>query len=147
MHKLPILSLLLLWLVLSLTKSCYPVSHIIVGEKRSPINFNEVKVYADFPESFEKIAIMESASDFALKDFSILFTDQQKTNKALERLKKEAAFMGANGLVIEDVSSINRKQFSFRKYNRENGESFLNGSQRNDMEKEIKAKAIFVKSD
>ena len=45
------------------------------------------------------------------------------------------------------MSSINRKQFSFRKYNRENGESFLNGSQRNEMEKEIKATAIFVKSD
>ena len=134
-------------LILLLLISCYPVSHIIVGETRSPINFNEVKVYADFPEKFEKIAIMESASDFALKDFSILFTDQQKTNKALEKLKKEAAFMGANGLVIEDVSSINRKQFSFRKYNRENGESFLNGSQRNDMEKEIKATAVFIKSD
>ena len=103
--------------------------------------------YTVFENNLEKIAIMESASDFALKDFSILFTAQQKTNKALERLKKEAAFMGANGLVIEDVSSINRKQFSFRKYNRENGDSFLNGSQRNDMEKEIKATAIFLKSD
>ena len=59
--------------------------------------------------------------------------------------------MGANGLVIQDMSSINRKQFSFRKYNRENiaryGEAFLNGSQRNKMEKEIKATAIFVKND
>ena len=134
-------------LILLYIISCYPVSYIIVGETRFPINFNEVKVYADFPKKFKKIAIMESASDFALKDFSILFTDQQKTNKALDRLKIEAALMGANGLVIEDVSSINRKQFSFRKYNRENGESFLNGSQRNDMEKEIKATAIFINRD
>ena len=147
MFKTQIFSHTFLLLILLFLISCYPVSHIIVGETRPPINFNEVKVYADFPETFEKIAIMESASDFALKDFSILFTDQQKTNKALERLKKEAAFMGANGLVIEDVSSINRKQFSFRKYNGENGESFLNGSQRNDMEKEIKAPAVFIKSD
>ena len=141
------LSLLLLSISLFIIKACYPVSYIVVGETRSPINHNKVVVYADFPESFEKIAIMESASDLALKDISILFTDQQKTNKALERLKKQAALFGANGLVIQDMSSINRKQFSFRKYNKDNGESFLNGSQRNKMEKEIKATAIFVIDD
>ena len=96
---------------------------------------------------FQNHAIMESASDLAFKDISILFTDQQKTNKALERLKKEAALFGANGLVIQEMLSVNRKQFSFRKYDRENGESFINGSQRNKMEKEIKATAVFVKSE
>ena len=128
-------------------KGCYPVSYIVVGETRPPINYNEVVVYADFPESCEKIAIMESASDLAFKDISILFTDQQKTNKALERLKKEAALFGANGLVVQEMLSVDRKQFSFRKYDRENGESFINGSQRNKMEKEIKATAVFVKSE
>ncbi len=58
MHKLVILFLLFLWLVLSITTLGYPVYHIILGETRSPINVNEVKVYADFPKSFEKIAIM-----------------------------------------------------------------------------------------
>ena len=94
------LSLLLLSISLFIIKACYPVSYIVVGETKSPINHNKVVVYADFPESFEKIAIMESASDLAFKDISILFTDQQKTNKALERLKKQAALFGANGLVI-----------------------------------------------
>ena len=141
------LSLLLLSLSLFIIKACYPVSYIVVGETRPPINYNEVVVYADFPESCEKIAIMESASDLAFKDISILFTDQQKTNKALERLKKEAALFGANGLVVQEMLSVNRKQFSFRKYDRENGKSFINGSQRNKMEKEIKATAVFVKSE
>ena len=141
------LSLLPLLIFFLAINGCYPVSYIVVGETRPPINLNKVVVYADFPESFEKIAIMESASDLALKDISILFTDQQKTNKALERLKKEAALFGANGLVIQEMLSVNRKQFSFRKYDRENGESFLNGSQRNKMEKEIKATAIFVTND
>ena len=135
--------LLLLSISLFITKGCYPVSYIVVGETKSPINYNEVGIYADFPELFEKIAVMESASDLALKDISILFTDEQKTNKALERLKKTAS-LGANGLVIQDMSSINRKQFSFHKYDRDNGESFLNGSSRNKMEKEIKAIAIFI---
>ena len=141
------LSLLPMLISFFTIKGCYPVSYIVVGETRPPINYNEVVVYADFPESCEKIAIMESASDLAFKDISILFTDQQKTNKALERLKKEAALFGANGLVIQEMLSVNRKQFSFRKYDRENGESFINGSQRNKMEKEIKATAVFVKSE
>ena len=62
-------------------------------------------------------------------------------------MKKQAALFGANGLVIQDMSSINRKQLSFCKYNRENGVSFLNGSQGNKAEKEIKATAIFVVND
>ena len=101
---LSLLSLLISFLTI---KGCYPVSNIVVDETRPPINHNVV-VYADFPESFEKIAIMESASDLALKDISILFTDQQKTNKALERLKKEAALFGANCLVIQKMLSVNR---------------------------------------
>ena len=72
------LSLLLFSILLFTTKACYPVSYIVVGETKSPINHDEVVVYADFPEPFEKIAIMESASDLALKDILILSTDQQK---------------------------------------------------------------------
>ena len=35
--------------------------------------------------------------------------------------------MGTDGLMIDDISSINRKQFYFQKYNGENSESFLMG--------------------
>ena len=57
----------------------------------SPIVYTNVKVYYNYPEAYQKIAIIEASSDLAFKDFSIEFTHQQKTNKALERLKKEAA--------------------------------------------------------
>ena len=72
-------------------KSCYPVSHIIIGEIQTPLDYNNVKVYHDYPDTYEKIAIIEASSDLAFKDLSIEFTHQQKTNKALDRLKKEAA--------------------------------------------------------
>ena len=52
--------------------------------------------------------------DLAFKDLSIEFTHQQKTNKALERLKKEAASLGANGVVIQNIAT-NIKQHIFTK--------------------------------
>ena len=72
---------------------------------KSPINVADVKVYFDFPKNCEKIAIVEASSNFALKDPSFDFTHQNKTDKALSRLKEEAASMGANGLVINDLST------------------------------------------
>jgi hypothetical protein len=96
--------LLLLSLSLFLTKACYPVSHVIVGETQIPIDYTDVKVYPDYPDNYEKIAIIETSSDLAFKDLSIEFTHQQKTNKSLERLKKEAASLGANGVVIQNIA-------------------------------------------
>ena len=79
---------LLLFLSFLLLKACYPVSHVIVGEIKGPIDYNDVKVFIDYPNNYEKIAIIEASSDLAFKDISIDITHQQKTNKALERLKK-----------------------------------------------------------
>ena len=79
-------TLLVLSLSLFITKSCYPVSHIIIGETQSPIDYTNVKVYNDYPENFEKIAIIEASSDLAFKDLSIDITHQQKTNKALKEI-------------------------------------------------------------
>ena len=70
---------LFLLIVLIINQGCYPVSHIIIGEKKTPINANEVKIYPDFPDEYEKIAMIEASSDFALKDMSLEITDQQKT--------------------------------------------------------------------
>ena len=82
--------ILLYAILLILFLGCYPVSHIIIGEKKNPINANLVKVYSDFPDDYEKIAMIEASSDFAFKDMSLEITDQRKTDKALARLKEEA---------------------------------------------------------
>ena len=49
--------LLMLLISLFVSKACYPVSHVIVGEVKSPIDHTNVKVYIDYPENYEKIAI------------------------------------------------------------------------------------------
>ena len=68
--------LLLLSLSLFLTKACYPVSHVIVGDTQPPIDYADVKVYIDYPNNYEKIAIIEASSDLAFKDISIDITHQ-----------------------------------------------------------------------
>ena len=132
---------LYLLLSLFLTKACYPVSHIIIGETQPPIDYANVKIYADYPDNYEKIAIIESGSDLALKDFSIEFTHQQKTNKALERLKKEAALLRANGLVLQSISTNIKQHFNFN----ENHKGEVNAVSRNEKQKELNAIAIFIK--
>ena len=132
---------LFLLIVLIINQGCYPVSHIIIGEKKAPINDNEVRIYSDFPDKYEKIAMIEASSDFALKDMSIEITDQQKTDKALARIKEEAASLGANGVVIQNLSNINNLHFSLRKDDQGN----INADSRNEKQKELKGIAIFVK--
>ena len=122
-------------------KSCYPVSYIIIGELQTPIDYNNVKVYHDYPDTYEKIAIIEASSDLAFKDLSIEFTHQQKTNKALDRLKKEAASLGANGIVLQNISTTLKQHFNFN----ENIKGTISASSRHEKQKELNAVAIFVK--
>ena len=85
---------------------CYPASHIVVGDVRPPVSPHQVKLYLDYPEEYEKIALVDAGSNFAFKDPAILFTWQSKSNKVIERLKITASELGANGIVI--VSTDNK---------------------------------------
>ena len=51
-----IIDIKFLFLLVFILKSCYPVSHIIIGETQAPINYVNVKVYYDYPGVYEKIA-------------------------------------------------------------------------------------------
>ena len=94
-----------LWLILSLIIGCVPVSHIVVGETREPIHPSNVKIYLDYPEEYEKIALIDAGSNFAFKDPAILFSYQSKMDKVVERLKIEAAQLGANGILIVNTDN------------------------------------------
>ncbi len=91
---------------------CYPVSHIIVGEKRTQISTAEVKIYLEYPISYEIIARIDASSEFALRDPSLDFTWQRKMNKTIERLKIEAASLGANGIVIEGTTNQTKQNMN-----------------------------------
>ena len=107
MKKLIILSLALIIF------GCYPVSHMIVGDTREPISHSEVKIYLDFPEEYETIALIEASSEFAFKDPSINITWQSKSDKIVERLKVEASNLGSNGIVIKNTENKNKLNATF----------------------------------
>jgi hypothetical protein len=74
-------------------------SHVLVGTARPPISPDQVKIYLHAPEKYEEIAIIDASSRG-----SPAFTDQQKMNKTIARLRDEAAQLGANGILLEGTA-------------------------------------------
>ena len=125
-----------LWIILSFIIGCVPVSHIVVGETREPIHPSNVKIYLDYPEEYEKIALIDAGSNFAFKDPAILFDWQSKMDKATERLKIEAAKLGANGILIINTDNKIYQSIS------SDGKGSTSSSSHS--EKFVKAIAIYV---
>ena len=96
---------LIVSLIVMIFFGCYPVSHIIVGETRSPISPSKVKIYLEYPEEYEIIARIDASSEFAFRDPSFDITWQSKMDKIIQRLIIEAAQLGANGIVIEGTTN------------------------------------------
>ena len=140
---------LLVLITFLLTKACYPVSHIIIGETQVPINYKYVKVYIDYPNNYEKIAIVEARSDLAFKDISIEITHfSQKTNKALDRLEKGSIPFIADYKWYCLYSIYPRKLCLKQHFNLyDSGKGNYNLSSRNERQKELTAIAILVKLD
>jgi hypothetical protein len=75
-------------------------SHVLTGTARPEIDPSQVKIYSHPPANFEEVALLTatSASSWAV-------TEQGQTNVVIEGLKKEAAKLGANGVLITDLGS------------------------------------------
>jgi hypothetical protein len=90
--------------VAAVTLTCIAVagcqtSHVLVGKPRPPISPDQVVVYLHPPgDKYEEIALLDTSSKGS---FSI--TAQGKTNAVIDRLKKEAASLGANGILLSGV--------------------------------------------
>jgi hypothetical protein len=79
--------------------ACAPSSHILTGTPRPLIPPSEVKIYSSPPAHFEEIALLDATSK------SVLGPGGQKAmDKVIERLKIEAAKLGANGIIIGDIA-------------------------------------------
>lgn len=73
-------------------------SHVLIGTPRTPISPDQVKIYLHPPAKYEEIAILDSSSRA-----SLAITAQGKTDKVIERLKAEAAKLGANGILLQEI--------------------------------------------
>jgi len=75
-------------------------SHILVGTARQPIPARQVTLYVSPPAGqYAQIAILETSSKH-----SLAFTEQGKTDIVLDRLRTQAARLGANGVLLRAVS-------------------------------------------
>jgi len=92
-HSLAILGLLLAF------AGCSTSSNVITGKPRDPISPDQVKLYSNDPDTFEEIAIIEANSKGSMQ-----FTEQAKTDAAIDRLKVQAANLGANGVLITSIA-------------------------------------------
>lgn len=70
-------------------------SHILVGEARTPTKPENIKVYLRPPSRYKEIAVVDSDSNGSFRVGA-----QAKINAALNRAKKDAAKLGANGLLL-----------------------------------------------
>jgi hypothetical protein len=89
-----------LWLAVLALAGCATTSHVITGKPRAPIDASQVTLYSAAPPKYEEIAVIEASSRS-----SFSFGDQQKLDTVIERLKKEAASLGANGVLLQRTGS------------------------------------------
>ena len=76
--------------------ACAPSSHVLVGTARPALPPTQVKLYSQAPPKFEEIALLNASSKSVFSAGG-----QRTTDKVIERLKIEAAGLGANGIILE----------------------------------------------
>ena len=77
---------------------CASSSHTMVGQARPPISTTEVRVYTSPPRHYEEVALLDATSGGSLAR-----ADEASAHQAVERLKEEAAKLGANGVLLSGI--------------------------------------------
>lgn len=93
--KLQSLALIVLASTLS---ACAGTSKVMLGQPRAPIDASQVQIYSTPPPGSVEIAQLEASS-------AVGFGTQGQTDAAVARLKREAAALGANGVILMGVGS------------------------------------------
>ena len=88
----------LLTVLAALCLAACATSHVLVGKTRPPISPDQVRIYTQPPPHFEEIAQLSTSSQG-----SFSFTAQGKTDAVINRLKAEAAKLGANGVILQGI--------------------------------------------
>lgn len=83
-----------------LLAACATTSHVITGKTRPSIDPSQVRIYSTAPPKYEEIAVINATSRS-----SFSFGAQNKMDTVIERLKKEAALLGANGVLLQATGS------------------------------------------
>lgn len=112
-------SQILVALTVFMIAACASGSAIVTGTKRNPIAPDQVTLYLDRPADFNVIGIVSASSPGG-------WTEQGSMDYAVAELKKQAAKLGANGVLLDST-----------------GNTTTDG--RSGYAKTVQGKAIFVK--
>lgn len=79
-------------------------THLVTGQTRPATDVSDVVLYATAPADYVVIGQVGARS-------TIFSSEQVKTDKAVARLKEEAAEMGANGILlqVENPASLGKR--------------------------------------
>jgi len=77
---------------------CASTSKVMLGQARAPVDPASVQIYSTPPAGSVEIAQLESSS-------AVGFGTQGQTDAAIARLKREAAALGANGVILMGVGA------------------------------------------
>lgn len=78
--------------------ACAGTSKVMLGKARPPVDPAQVQIYTTPPAGSVEIAQLEASS-------AVGFGTQGQTDAAVARLKREAAALGANGVILMGVGS------------------------------------------
>ena len=78
-------------------------SHVLTGTPRAPIEPSQVRIYhGPPPGQYEEIAILNTSSG------ALTYGEQNKINSVLDKLRREAASLGANGVLFQGTADGDR---------------------------------------
>lgn len=84
-----------------LLSACASSSIILTGQKHPPTDPSKVTLYTSAPtQAYDVIGLVSAQSHAGLS------SDQQQINYAIQALKKEAAAVGANGIILSSTGDI-----------------------------------------
>ena len=92
---------IVLSVLIAVLAGCASGSALVTGQTRPAIeDFNSVTILTEMPEGAEQIAVLKASSDSG-------WTQQGSLDYAVEELKRQAAKVGANAVVLtgRDTSS------------------------------------------
>ena len=90
-------------LAVGLLAGCASSSSRLIAPARPAINPAEVRIYRTPPRNYQEIAVLDATSAARL-----FHGTPQGENEALQRLKEEAARVGANGVLLTLVGDRSR---------------------------------------
>ena len=82
-------------LIFIMILGCGSSSVIVSGDRRPSIHPNKVKIYSSPPSDYDSVGIVRASEPIG-------FSEQMAYDRAIERIKREAASIGANGVLIKE---------------------------------------------